>query len=94
MEQPYYPELLWADDMREAMREGARSEITEEVANCRANAADAAAARECMKPSDEMRTQVANSRGKASSEIKDSEVREFLEEGAEDEMWSIMKSCK
>jgi len=83
-----------ADDMREAMREGARSEITEEVANCRANAADAAAARECMKPSDEMRTQVANSRGKASSEIKDSEVREFLEEGAEDEMWSIMKSCK
>lgn len=87
------PSEFKADDMREAMREGAASDLVEEVSNCQKNAQDENSRKECLRPSDEMKKQIADSRGKASGDVKDSEVREFLEEGAEEDMWSIMKSC-
>jgi len=87
------PSEFKADDMREAMREGAASDLVAEVSNCQKNAQDEDSRKQCMKPSDEMKKQIADSMGRASGEVKDSEVREFLEEGAEEDMWSIMKSC-
>lgn len=87
------PTEFKADDMREAMREGAERDLLEEVSNCRMKAQDEDSKKECSKPSDDMKKQIADSKGKASGDVKDSEVREFLEEGAEQDMWSIMKTC-
>eukprot|EP00913_Durusdinium_trenchii_P005438 g5069.t1 len=80
------------DELREAVRDGAQRDMAETVQLCRTNAQDDQAKQDCLN-SDSFKDQVAESRGKARGEVKDSEVREFIEEGALQDVWSLMEAC-
>lgn len=66
--------------------------MAEELSLCRGQATTASGREDCLAP-ESFRETVGNARGKGSQEVKDSEVREFLEEGALDEVWSLLESC-
>ncbi|CAK9007977.1 Soluble guanylate cyclase gcy-35 [Durusdinium trenchii] len=87
------PSEFKVDDLREAVREGAARDIADAVEECRAKAANEDAKKECMK-SDDFKKQIGNSRGKGSGDVKDSEVREFIEKGVLEDIWSLMENCE
>ncbi|CAJ1430370.1 unnamed protein product [Effrenium voratum] len=79
-------------DLKEAMRHGAARDMAQEMQVCMKTASTNEAKRGCMK-TDSLKGSVAESLGKDRDKVKDSEVREFLEEGALEDLWSLMESC-
>ena len=84
------PSDFKVDDLREAIRGGAARDIADEVSRCLKAAGDK---KDCLK-SEDFKKQIGNSRGKGSGDVKDSEVREFIEQGVLEEIWDLMETCE
>ena len=80
------------EELRSLFRRGAAEEVSEELRLCMGRAETDEKQKGCF-DSDDIREAVGNSLGKGKGEVKDSDVREFLEEGVKKEMWTLLESC-
>jgi len=80
------------EELRGLVRGGKSEEISQEFRGCMEEAATDEAMRAC-RGKDEFKDAVGEAFGKGRDEVKDSDVREFLEEGVEEEIWVLLETC-
>ncbi|CAE7700445.1 unnamed protein product, partial [Symbiodinium pilosum] len=80
------------EELRRLFRRGSAEEVSEELRLCMGGADTDAKEKECF-ASDDIREAIGNSMGKGKGDVKDSDVREFIEEGVKEEMWTLLESC-
>ena len=80
------------EELRRLFRSGAAEEISEELRLCMGSANTDAKEKECF-DSDDIRATVGESMGKGADHVKDSDIREFLEEGVKEEIWTMLEAC-
>ncbi|CAE7278849.1 gcy-35 [Symbiodinium natans] len=80
------------EELRRLFRRGAAEEISEGLRLCMGSADTDAKERECF-GSDDIRATIGESMGKGGDHVKDSDIREFLEEGVKEEIWTMLEAC-
>mmetsp|Transcript_96615 Transcript_96615/g.134008 ORF Transcript_96615/g.134008 Transcript_96615/m.134008 type:complete len:840 (-) Transcript_96615:334-2853(-) len=85
-------ESIPEEELRLLFRKGAAEQVSEEVRLCMAAAASDTEKRACFS-SDDIKDAIGESLGKGRGEVKDSEVREYLEEGVKEEIWTMLEAC-
>ncbi|CAE7839821.1 unnamed protein product [Symbiodinium sp. CCMP2592] len=85
-------ESIPEEELRRLFREGAAEQVSEEVRLCMDAAGSDTEKRACFS-SDDIRDAIGESMGKGRGEVKDSEVREYLEEGVKEEIWTMLEAC-
>ena len=80
------------EELRSLFRRGAAEEVSEELRLCMTGADTDEKKKECF-GSDDIREAVGNSMGRDKGDVKDSDVREFLDEGVKEEIWTLLESC-
>ena len=80
------------EELRSLFRRGAAEEISEGLRLCMGSADTDSKKKECF-GSDDIRATIGESMGKGRDHVKDSDIREFLEEGVKEEIWTMLEAC-
>eukprot|EP00933_Yihiella_yeosuensis_P059014 TRINITY_DN598_c0_g1_i1.p1 TRINITY_DN598_c0_g1~~TRINITY_DN598_c0_g1_i1.p1 ORF type:complete len:871 (-),score=291.80 TRINITY_DN598_c0_g1_i1:347-2884(-) len=80
-------------DLQKAAQEGAVKGLKERIEACKALVNSSADKAACFKNKDDLKDVVAEAMGKLKSALKDSDVKKFIEKGAQDEALLALKSC-
>ncbi|CAE7302602.1 pum [Symbiodinium sp. CCMP2456] len=85
-------ESIPEEELRLLFRKGAAEQVSEEVRLCMEAAESDTEKRACFS-SDDIRDAIGESMGKGRGEVKDSDVRAYLEEGLKEEIWTMLEAC-